>query len=95
MLSFAVNTYSVTHGMGVACINTMNESTEWQRRATFKAAAKGMTAYTIALRLQPILRWVDFRGSTKRHMQDQFAIEGGHLRHLTGQMLRSALNRNE
>lgn len=70
-----------------------NESIEPSRRATFRAAAKGMRAYTIALRINGD-RWatpdIDWRGCTKGHLEDEFAT--GKLSHLAGVELRRILN---
>lgn len=71
----------------------MNESIEPSRRATFRAATKGLRAYTVALKLAraKVRPGIDFRGCTKRQLEDDFATEGGLLREVSGELLRDAM----
>lgn len=70
-----------------------NHSLTVCRRAWFRQATIGMRAYTIALRLldEKSCSGVDFRGCTKQELEDEYATEGGNLRHLTITELRAIL----
>lgn len=68
----------------------MNDSIILSRRATFRAATKGMRAYTIALVMNSIRRGYDWRGCSKCELCEVFA--DGELSSVSGQELRRLLS---
>lgn len=65
---------------------TPNEAARW---ATFFAATKGKTAYSVACALRHVKWGIDYRGCGKRLMAEEFAR--GHLKSISGSKLREAL----